>query len=206
MVIAEGFGDATLSETARWLRGLGSLKGTPPSLDLARLPRDPATLFLEWLREAVLAGVEEPHAATLATVGADGLPDARILLVKDVTPTGWAFAGPRASDKAAQLAANPSAALNLWWQPLSRAVRVRGRVVEASPAEIAADLAARPLTRAVASDEWMLWWIRAVRVEFWQGDVSRNHTRIIYESSGGTWTTRVTGGHQAAKESATSHG
>ena len=40
----------------------------------------------------------------------------------------------------------------------------------------------------------MLWWIRPVRVEFWQGAVSRNHTRLVYESNGEEWTHRVIGG------------
>ncbi|WP_308773023.1 pyridoxamine 5'-phosphate oxidase family protein, partial [Brachybacterium paraconglomeratum] len=56
---------------------------------------------------------------------------------------GWAFAGSRSSRKAAQLDAHPVAALNFWWQPVLRAVRVRGRIQEASVEESAADLAAR---------------------------------------------------------------
>jgi len=182
------------SETARWFRSFGTLRGTAPTFDLAHLPDEPTELFLDWLREAELAGVPEPLAATLATIGVDGLPDARTLLVKDMTALGWAFAGPRSSAKASQLAANPGAALNFWWQPLLRAVRVRGSVVEASPSEIEAEIAARQT--ATASDDWMLWWIRPVRVEFWQGAVSRNHTRLVYESDRGHWTHRVIGGER----------
>ena len=181
-----------LSETAQWLRGLGSLRGTAPSFDLTRLPGDPATLFLDWIREAERAGVPEPHAVTLATAGADGIPDARTLILKDVGAAGWAFAGPRSSTKAAQLEFAPAAALNFWWQPLSRAVRVRGPVVEASRSEVEADLAARPT--ATAGDDWMLWWIRPARVEFWQGAVSRNHTRLVYERDRGRWTHRIISG------------
>jgi len=184
------------SEIAQWLRGLGSLRGTPPTLDMTHLPDEPATLFLDWLREAERAGVPEPHAATLATVGEDGLPDARTLIVKDVNESGWAFAGPLSARKASQLASNPAGALNFWWQPLSRAVRVRGTVVEASRAEVEADVAARPI--ANASADWMLWWIRPVRVEFWQGAVSRNHTRLVYEPHGGRWTHEVISGEHRA--------
>ena len=183
---------ATLSETAQWLRALGSLRGTAPAFDFSHVPSEPTELFLDWLREAERAGVPEPHAATLATVAEDGIPDARTLIIKDVNESGWAFAGPRSARKASQLASHPAAALNFWWQPLSRAVRVRGTVVEASRAEIEADLAARPI--ATASDDWMRWWIRPVRVEFWQGAVSRNHTRLVYESDRGQWTHRVIGG------------
>jgi len=185
-----------LSETAQWLRGMGSLLGTAPTLDIARLPDEPAALFLDWLREAEQAGVPEPHAATLATVGEDGIPDARTLIIKDVNASGWAFAGPLSARKASQLASNPVGALNFWWQPLSRAVRVRGTVVEASRAEVEADIAARPI--ANASADWMLWWIRPVRVEFWQGAVSRNHTRLVYEPDDGRWTHRVISGEHRA--------
>ena len=185
-----------LSETAQWLRGMGSLLGTAPTLDIARLPDEPAALFLDWLREAEQARVPEPHAATLATVGEDGIPDARTLIIKDVNASGWAFAGPLSARKASQLASNPVGALNFWWQPLSRAVRVRGTVVEASRAEVEADIAARPI--ANASADWMLWWIRPVRVEFWQGAVSRNHTRLVYEPHGGRWTHQVISGEHRA--------
>lgn len=184
------------SETARWFRSFGTLRGTAPTFDLGHLPDHPTELFLDWLREAERAAVPEPLAATLATVGADGLPDARTLLIKDMTASGWAFAGPRSSAKASQLAANPVAALNFWWQPLLRAVRVRGSVVEASRSEIEAEIAARQTP--TASDDWMLWWIRPVRVEFWQGAVSRNHTRLVYESVAGHWTHRVISGEPRA--------
>lgn len=80
---------------------------------------------------------------TLATVDAEGIPDARTLILKEVSARGWAFAGHRSSAKGQQLAAQPAAALNFWWQPLVRAVRVRGRVEQASADESAADLAAR---------------------------------------------------------------
>ncbi len=133
----------TSDDFARWLRALPSLTGSAPPLDLDALPDDPDDLFRTLITEAVDAGVPEPHAATLATVDADGLPDARTLILKDVGPRGWAFAGTRSSAKGAQLAASPAAALAFWWQPIVRAVRVRGSVEEATAEESAADLAAR---------------------------------------------------------------
>ena len=77
-------------------------------------------MFDEWLRAAVHAGVPEPHAAALATLDADGVPDARTLIIKEVSEQGWAFAGPRSSRKGSQLAAHPVAALNFWGQPVVR--------------------------------------------------------------------------------------
>lgn len=200
MTTADRESTRSLGETARWLRSLGSLQGMAPSFDVLHVPDEPSTLFLDWLREAVRAGVSEPHAATLATLGIDRVPDARTLLLKDVGAAGWAVAGPRSSRKAAQLAANPVAALNFWWQPILRAVRVRGTVTEASREEIEADRAARPVASA---DDWMLWWIVPVRVEFWQGAVSRNHTRLMYERDGGVWIHGAVRGeqHDATQES-----
>lgn len=186
-------GKTSLSETARWLRSLGSLQGAAPSFDATCVPQEPTVLFLDWLREAVRVGVPEPHAATLATVDADGVPDARTLLLKDVAAAGWAVAGRRSSCKAAQLAANPVAALNFWWQPVLRAVRVRGSVVEASRGEIEADLDARPAKAVASADDWMLWWIEPARIEFWQGARSRDHTRIVYEADHGVWARRIIG-------------
>lgn len=171
------------------LRALPALAGHAPVLDLHALPGDPVELFLRWLDDAVTAGLAEPHAMTLATVGADGIPDARTLILKDVSSRGWAFAGTRSSMKGEQLAAHPVAALSIWWQPQVRAIRVRGRVEEASPEERAADLAARSAAaRAdVAHDDWMLWRLVPDSVEFWQGSADRRHVRIVYRREGSGW-------------------
>jgi pyridoxamine 5'-phosphate oxidase len=186
------------SETASMFRGIPSLTGQPPGADLSRLPSDPVPLFYEWLNTAIEAGVNEPAAISLATVDADGLPDARTLILKDVDARGWAFAGAASSRKGQQLLACPAAALNVWWQPLMRAVRVRGTVVEASREDCAADFAARSESAraGVAPDEWRLWRLQAVRVEFWEGSDDRNHLRVIYSLHDRRWnvsTNRSTG-------------
>ncbi|MFS0795148.1 pyridoxamine 5'-phosphate oxidase family protein [Microbacterium sp. 1P10AE] len=175
---------------AAWLRSLPSLTGAASEPDTAPLPASPEELFERWIRHAVDAGVIEAHAATLATVDAEGVPDARTLILKDVGPAGWAFASTRTSAKGAQLADRPAAALNFWWPPVLRAVRVRGRVVEATPEDSAADLAARSATaRArVAPGDWVLWRLRPDHVEFWEGAADRRHTRLRYDRVGGEWT------------------
>lgn len=125
----------------------------------------------------------------------DGIPDARTLILKNVDAEGWSFAGARSSRKSQQIAARPAAALNFWWQPLRRAVRVRGMIREASPVESAADLAARSAEArgGIAAGEWVLWRIVATRVEFWQGSADRNHNRIIYRRAEGGWQRTVMG-------------
>lgn len=186
------------TETAAlWLRAQPALTGTSPALDVEHLPQDPVELFLRWIRQAESAGVPEPHAATLATLDADGMPDARTLIIKDVDERGWAVAGPRSSRKGAQLEAHPVAALNFWWQPIVRAVRLRGAVVAASPEECEADLAARSAAsrEGILPGEWMLWRILPVRVEFWQGAPDRRHARIVYERGhDGSWSRELHGG------------
>ncbi|WP_243076639.1 pyridoxal 5'-phosphate synthase [Microbacterium sp. SS28] len=180
----------TTSMITEWLRAQPTLAGSAPPFDLSALPDHPDELFVTWIRQAAAAGVAEPHAATLATVDVDGMPDARTLILKDISPDGWAVAGPRSSAKGAQLAAHPVAALNFWWQPVVRAVRVRGVVREASPEDSAADLAARSSSarQTVAAGDWVLWRIVPERVEFWQGAPDRRHTRVIYELTDASWT------------------
>lgn len=177
------------SPLSLWLRGQPSLVGTPPALSIDSLPDDPVGLFSEWIMDAAERGVAEPQATTLATVDARGVPDSRTLILKDVTERGWAFAGPRSSAKGVQLAQSPAAALNFWWQPIRRAVRVRGSVREATSAESDADLAARSATAraGIRPGDWVRWWLEPTTVEFWQGTADRRHIRIIYASDGERW-------------------
>ncbi|HWD01093.1 MAG TPA: pyridoxal 5'-phosphate synthase [Amycolatopsis sp.] len=125
------------------LRGWPSFPEQLPSFDPDSAPDTPESLFLEWLTEAgehVLA----PHAVTLSTVDGDGHPDARVVILKDVGPDGWAVATSSDSPKGRQLAAHPHAALTFFWPGRGRQVRVRGTFAPASAAVSAADFLARP--------------------------------------------------------------
>ncbi|MDT5078758.1 MAG: pyridoxamine 5-phosphate oxidase [Mycobacterium sp.] len=125
------------------LRALPVLSGTAPEFDPAQCPDDPTALFAEWFRAAIQACVAEPHAMTLSTVGADGHPDARVLILKDVDDAGWHFAVSSASKKGADLSSNPVAALTFYWPQLVRQVRLRGAVIADPPDVTAADFLAR---------------------------------------------------------------
>lgn len=178
-----------LDTIGTWLRAQPTLVGSPPPFDPAAVPADPVDLFGRWIRHAVAAGVAEPHAASLATVDPESVPDVRTLLLKDVGDQGWGFAGHRRSRKGDQLAARPVAALNFWWQPVMRAVRVRGTVQEASREESDADLDARPAAarEGIAHGDWVLWRIQPTRIEFWQGSPDRRHQRLVYVAEGSGW-------------------
>ena len=84
--------------------------------------------FDRWFADAVAAELPEPNAVVVATADADGVPDARIVLVKGYDELGFVFATSYASAKGAQLAVNPRAALVFPWHALQRQVRVNGRV------------------------------------------------------------------------------
>ncbi|PWU46799.1 pyridoxamine 5'-phosphate oxidase [Micromonospora globispora] len=133
------------------LRALPVLAHQMPSFDPAAAPAEPAALFADWLGEAVAAGVDEPHAMTLSTVDADGAPDARVLILKDLDAAGWHFATTSTSAKGRQLAANPRVALSFHWREQGRQVRVRGTARPADPAVSRQDFLARPEGSRIAT-------------------------------------------------------
>ncbi|WP_448380333.1 pyridoxamine 5'-phosphate oxidase [Gloeomargarita sp.] len=89
---------------------------------------DPWVQFQQWFEEACAAPIREPNAMTLATVDAQGCPDARIVLLKGFDAQGLQFFTNMNSAKGQQLAHCPQAALVFWWEPLERQVRFRGTV------------------------------------------------------------------------------
>jgi pyridoxamine 5'-phosphate oxidase len=113
-------------------------------LDVADLDADPIRQWQRWYDEAVAAGVTEPNAMALSTLGADGVPDVRFVLVRGVDGRGLAFYTNLTSAKARQLRAHPSAAAAFGWLQLHRQVRVRGAVEAVSDAESDAYFASRP--------------------------------------------------------------
>lgn len=112
---------------------------------LPDIEQNPLATLHDWLEEARQAdGVTEPDAMTLATVDEAGFPDARVVLVKDVSPQGVVFYTNLRSRKAEQLQHHPWAALCLHWAPLGRQVRLMGHVEAVSAEEADAYFASRP--------------------------------------------------------------
>ena len=106
---------------------------------------DPLVFFRQWFDEAVRAELADANAMTLATAAADGTPDGRIVLLKDVGPDGFTFFTNYESAKGQELAANPRATLVFFWADLERQVRVSGTVTRVDAAASDAYFLSRPL-------------------------------------------------------------
>ena len=105
---------------------------------------DPIALFQAWLDEATKSEISDPTAMTLATVGADGMPAARLVLLKGIDHGGFVFYTNFESRKGVHLLGQPKAALCFHWKSLRRQVRVEGTVEQVMAAEADAYFATRP--------------------------------------------------------------
>ena len=201
-----------------------------PPLLLEDLPDAPGAALRDWYAQACDAEVLEPNAMVLATVGEDGVPSARTVLLKGVTHEGLSFFTNYQSRKGRQLAAHPRATALFVWLPLSRQVAVSGAVQRlpdqesdeyfaGRPREAQLAAWASPQSQRIGSREelreawqrmearfagdavprpphWGGFLLRPTRLEFWQGQPSRMHDRIVYVSlaeqprdldDGGAW-------------------
>ena len=120
-------------------------------LDEQAAQADPLRQFELWLQQAIDGQVPEPNAMTLATVGADGRPSTRVVLVKGVDARGIAWYTNFNSRKGQELAGNPFAALQFHWVELERVVRIEGRVERVADAEADAYYASRPLDSRIGA-------------------------------------------------------
>jgi len=115
------------------------------ALDEAASAADPLTQFEHWLQQALAAELPEPNAMTLATVGADGRPSTRVVLIKGCDARGIVWYTNYESRKGRELAGFPFAALQFHWVELERVVRIEGAVEKVGAAESDAYFASRPL-------------------------------------------------------------
>ena len=115
---------------------------------------DPVEMFARWLADARAAGVTLSDAMALATADSDGMPDARMVMVRRADCDGLVFFTDRASAKGDQLRANPHAVLLGYWRELGRQVRVGGTVEQTSPAEDDAVFSGRPRQVQIAVAAW----------------------------------------------------
>jgi pyridoxamine 5'-phosphate oxidase len=112
---------------------------------------NPLHQFAQWFEEAVLADLLDANAMTLATIGLDGAPAARIVLLKGFDEDGFVFFTNYESDKGRELTANPIASLLLFWAELERQVRVTGSVARISAPESSAYFTTRPVESQIGA-------------------------------------------------------
>jgi pyridoxamine 5'-phosphate oxidase len=115
------------------------------SLEITDVVADPVEQFRRWFANATESAVLEPNAMTLATVGPDGQPDARIVLLKGADARGFTFFTDYRSEKGQNLSAHPAAALVFFWPELERQVRIRGSAQKLSAEESSVYYNSRPL-------------------------------------------------------------
>lgn len=127
---------------------------------------DPVTQFSTWWNEAVDAEITEVNAMTLATASADGMPSARIVLLKGFDKNGFVFYTNYESFKGQQMAENPRACLVFFWKELERQVRITGIIQKTSAEESNDYFASRPAgsqtgawaspqSHVIASRDWL---------------------------------------------------
>ncbi|MEO6916037.1 MAG: pyridoxamine 5'-phosphate oxidase [Chitinophagaceae bacterium] len=104
-------------------------------LDERDLSSDPFSQFDSWWQEVLKAEITEPNAMTLCTASSDGVPSARIVLLKGISDGGFLFFTNYNSYKAKDLADNPKACLVFFWKELERQVRVTGLVEKTDAAK-----------------------------------------------------------------------
>ena len=108
------------------------------------LEPDPLAMFERWMAEAVAAGLHEPNAMVVSTVGPDFAPSSRMVLLKGLSDRGFVFYTNTGSRKGQELAGNPRCALLFPWHPLERQVRVDGVATPVPRDQVEAYFSVRP--------------------------------------------------------------
>jgi len=130
---------------------------------------EPFRLFDHWLKDAAASEPRDPTAMTLATVDAEGMPNARMVLLKGVDKNGFVFYTNMESQKGRELDRDARAALVFHWKSLNRQIRIRGPVEKVTTAEADAYFATRP---------------KGAQIGAWASQQSRPlETRMAFEKS-----------------------
>lgn len=185
---------------------------------------NPVKQFDIWFNEAIEAKLHEPNAMTLATATRDGVPSARIVLLKGYDNHGFVFYTNYLSRKGKEITKNPLGALTFFWGEMERQVRIEGTIEKLSKEQSERYFQSRPKgsqlgalvspqSQEIAGREvleskmaqlqteyadkdipkpsfWGGYILKPRMVEFWQGQQSRLHDRILYKKvDNSTWKT-----------------
>lgn len=185
-------------------------------LNIEDLKADPMQQFKLWMEQVLKAEISYPNAVHFTTLGEDGFPQSRVVLLKEVTEQGFVFYSNYQSPKARQLEKYPKASLNFFWKELDRQIRVSGTVEKISHKESEKYFLSRPIESqymAIASpqgeviskeeliarldkakqspaalpDYWGGYVLLPHSFEFWQGRPNRLHDRFRYGLENGGW-------------------
>lgn len=151
-------------------------------LDVADVDPDPVVEFGRWMDQALRADLAEPHAMTLATASADGVPSARVVLLRGYDAGGFTFFTDYRSRKGRELADNPRACGCFYWPELERQIRVSGTVRKVSREESEAYFRSRPhgsrlgawastQSAVIADRNWLEERLREAATRFGEADV-----------------------------------
>ena len=148
------------------------------------IDKDPLKQFDKWWQEALASSIDEVNAMTLATASADGIPSARVVLLKGYSQEGFVFFTNYDSYKGKQLMENPKACLVFFWKELERQVRITGMVQKISDPESDAYFKTRPFgsqlgasvspqSNVIESREWLEARYKDFEMQFTNGAVPR---------------------------------
>lgn len=181
------------------------------------VPDYPLDLFRAWFDETEKANIAgEVNAMTISSIGLDGYPKSRIVLLKSFDDKGFTFFTNYNSEKGKAIAANPNVCLSFFWEEMERQVIIKGRAEKVDPSVSTAYFNSRPegsrlgaiispqsdvipsrefLDEKLTGDydlqrpeHWGGYIVRPVEVEFWQGRANRLHDRIRYKLTvDGNW-------------------
>jgi pyridoxamine 5'-phosphate oxidase len=153
-------------------------------LDEKDVTANPIDQFKLWFGEAATVKIYEPNAAIIATAGANGIPSARMILVKTFSEDGFTFFSNYESKKGQHLSKNPYAAIVYYWPELERQVRIEGKVEKLSPADSDKYFETRPIgsrlgawaspqSQVIVDREWLEAKHKEIRTQFRYGEVLR---------------------------------
>ena len=121
------------------------------SLDEASTASNPMDQFEQWWEEAIQSNIDEVNAFTLSTIGLNGAPQARVVLLKGFTPSGFIFYTNYESNKGKEIEANPNVAMNFFWKELERQVRITGTIKKVSTEDSEKYFHSRPIGSQVGA-------------------------------------------------------
>lgn len=113
--------------------------------------KSPYDIFHIWMKDAQASEPSDPDAACLATVDDDGMPNARVVLIRKIDTRGFCFFTNTTSQKGNELSSNQKAAINFHWKTLKRQIRVRGNIERVAEAESDEYYASRPLGNRIGA-------------------------------------------------------